>query len=162
MIAADNARMLPNPGAVVYGTIAVGALLAAESAEHESYGETIGAVAIALLVYWLAHAYSEFAEHRLDHSEPLTLAGAARTLAHEVMIIVGAAVPLLTLLICWAAGVRLTSAVTAAVWTAAAMIVIVEVVAGARAGLSAGALLAQAVVGALFGLLVIALKLVLH
>jgi hypothetical protein len=48
------------------------------------------------------------------------------------------------------------------VWTSAAMIVAVEVVAGVRADLSARALAAQATVGAFFGLLVITLKLVLH
>jgi hypothetical protein len=83
-------------------------------------------------------------------------------MVHELSIVAGAAVPLLALLICWAAGVRLTSAVAAAIWTAAAMIVIEEVVAGVRAELSARALLAQTAAGTLFGLLVIALNLVIH
>jgi hypothetical protein len=42
------------------------------------------------------------------------------------------------------------------------MIVVVELVAGVRAQLSARALLTQTLAGALFGLLVIALELVLH
>jgi hypothetical protein len=154
--------MLPNPGAVVYGTITVGALLAAESAKRETYADTVGAVALALLVFWLAHAYSEFTAQRLERKQPLTLNRLTRTLIHELMAIVGAAIPLAALLVCWIAGVRLTSAVAAALWTSAATIVIVEVVAGVRAELAAGALMAQAAVGALFGLLVIALKLVLH
>jgi hypothetical protein len=157
-----NVAMPANPGAVVYGTITVGALLAAESAERESYVNTVGAVAIALLVYWLAHAYSELTQHRLEHKQPLTLDGLARSLVHGLMIIAGAAIPLAALLICWVAGVRLTSAVAAALWTSAATIVIVEVVAGVRAELSARTLMAQTAVGAFFGLLVIALKLVLH
>jgi hypothetical protein len=154
--------MLPNPGAVVYGTITVGALLAAESAKRESYAGTVGAVAIAMLVYWLAHAYSEYTEGRIEQNQPLTLAGLRRTLVHELMIVVGAAIPWIELLICWGAGVRLTSAVTVAIWTSAAMIVLVEVLAGVRAGLSPRALVAQTSVGTLFGFLVIALKLVLH
>jgi hypothetical protein len=154
--------MLPNPGAVVYGTITVGALLAAESAKRESYADTVGALAIALLLYWLAHAYSEVIEHRLEERRPLTLDGLVGTLLHELMVVVGAAIPLLALLICWLAGARLASAVAAALWTSAATIVIVEVVAGVRAELSARALLAQTAVGALFGLLVITLQLVLH
>jgi hypothetical protein len=154
--------MLPNPGAVVYGTITVGALLAAESAKRETYADTVGAVALALLVFWLAHAYSEFTAQRLEQKQPFTLNRLTRTLIHELMTIVGAAIPLAALLVCWIAGVRLTSAVAAALWTSAATIVIVEVVAGVRAKLAAAALMAQAAVGALFGLLVIALKLVLH
>jgi hypothetical protein len=78
------------------------------------------------------------------------------------MIIAGAAIPLVALLICWVAQVRLTSAVAAAVWTSTAMIVIVEVAAGVRAELSARALMTQTAMGTVFGLLVIALKLVLH
>lgn len=154
--------MLPNPGAIVYGTITIGALLAAESAKRETYISTVGAVAIALVVYWLAHTYSEFTGDAIERKKPLTLTGLTHTLVHEVTIIVGAAVPLIVLLICWIAGVRLTSAVLAAVWASAAMIVIVELVAGVRAELSARALVAQTAVGTLFGLLLIALELVLH
>jgi membrane protein YqaA with SNARE-associated domain len=158
----DNAAMLPNPGAVVYGTITIGALLAAESAKRETYAATVGAVAIALLVYWLAHTYSEFTGRALERRQPLTANSLARTLVHELTIVVGAAVPFFALLICWVAGVRLTSAVVAAVWTSAATIVIVEVVAGVRAKLSTRALLAQTAVGTLFGLCMIALELILH
>jgi hypothetical protein len=154
--------MLPNPGAVVYGMVAVGSLLAAESPKRETYAATVGAVEIALVAYSVAHAYSEFAEERLERSEGLSLRGFLRTMAEGLMIDVGAAIPLLLLLICWAAGVRLTIAVTAAIWTSIAMIVLVELLAGVRAHLSGRALLAQTAIGALFGLLVIALKLVLH
>jgi hypothetical protein len=157
-----NAPMLVNPGAVVYGTITVGALLASESANRETYADTVAAVALAMLVYWLAHAYTEFAEQRFAHRQPLTLDGLARSLVHEVTVIAGAAIPLVALLTCWVAGVGLTSAVTAALWTTAAMIVVEEVVVGVRAKLSTRALMAQTAAGALFGLLVIALKLVLH
>ncbi len=48
--------MLPNTGGVLYGTITVGSLLGAESATRETYGRTVGAVAIALLLYWLVHS----------------------------------------------------------------------------------------------------------
>jgi hypothetical protein len=154
--------MLPNPGAVIYGTITVGALLAAESARTETYGETLGGVLLALLVYWLAHGYSEFTEHRLEENQAVTLSGLVHTLVHELMIIAGAAIPLLTLVICWIVRAGLDTAVSAAVWTSAGVIVGVEVAAGVRAHLTGRALAAQAAVGALFGLLVIALKLVLH
>jgi membrane protein YqaA with SNARE-associated domain len=158
----DNAPMLPNSGAVVHGTIIVGVLLAAERAQRESYAATIGAIAIAMLVYWLAHAYSEFTGHRLEHRQPLTVEGLAEALGREFTIVIGAAVPVFALVVCWAAGVRLTSAVWAALFAAAAVIVIVEVGAGVRAELSARALVAQTAAGALFGVLVIALKVVLH
>ena len=135
----------------MYGTITIGALFAAENAKRETYAATVGAVAIALLLYWLAHAYLEFTAHRLEDKQPLTLDALARTLVHELTIVVGAAIPLVVVLICWVAGVRVTSAVTAALWTSAAMILIEEVVAGVRAELSGGALIAQTIAGALSG-----------
>ena len=47
----------------------------AESAVRESYGETVAGVLVALLLYWLAHAYSELVGWRLEEAEPLTPAG---------------------------------------------------------------------------------------
>jgi len=41
---------------------------------------------------------------------------------HEAPILVGAAIPLLALLVWWVAGAKLTDAVSAAIWTAAGMI----------------------------------------
>jgi glucose uptake protein GlcU len=154
--------MLPNTGGVLYGTITVGALLAAESTTRQTYGRTVGAVAIALLLYWLVHAYASFAEHRVEHGEPLTLRGLGRTLAAELMIVAGASVPLFAVLICWAAGAPLSTGVSAAVYTSAGMIVVVEVLAGRSAELSGRDLIIQTALGAVFGLLVIALKLILH
>jgi hypothetical protein len=154
--------MPANPAAAVYGTITVGALLAAESAQHETYPRTLGAVVIALLLYWLAHSYASFAARRLRLGERLNIRGLAWTMAHELPILIGAAIPLVALLIWWAAGAKLTSGVNAAIWASAAMILIVELVAGLRARLLGRELFAQATLGALLGMLVIALKLVLH
>jgi hypothetical protein len=154
--------MTPSPGALILGTITIGALLAAESAQRETYGETVGAVAIALVLYWLAHAYADFAARRLRENEPLELSGLLRAMASEVSILFGAAIPLLALLICWAAGAALTTAVTAAIWTSAAMILIIEVVSGVRSGETGHDLVLQTALGAVLGTLVIVLRVVLH
>jgi hypothetical protein len=47
-------------------------------------------------------------------------------MAHELTILIGGAIPLVALLICWAAGLTLTGAVRVASWTSAAMVVITE------------------------------------
>jgi L-asparaginase II len=151
-----------SPFGVVYGTITVGALLAAESAQRETYAETVGAVLIALLLFWLAHSYAQLASRRFEESEPLALERLLRIMVHEFSIMVGAAIPLGTLLLFWVAGARLTSAVTAAIWTSAAVILLLELVIGIRARLSGREMLAQTAMGAVLGVLVIALKIVLH
>jgi hypothetical protein len=154
--------MPTNPGRLVYGTIAVGALLAAESANHETYAETACAVAITLLLYWLAHSYSEFVDRRLEQSKPFSFNGFAEAALHELGVLVGAAIPLIVLMIWWVAGASLGAAVSAAVWTSAIVIVGTEIVIGRRAELSGREFITQTAFGAILGLLVIALRLLLH
>jgi hypothetical protein len=156
-------RSMPaNPARLVYGTILVATLLSAESAKQETYAETVGAVVIALLLYWLANSYAEFTGDRIEKSEHFSYAGLLQTGRQELALLLGAAVPLLVLLICWAAGAALTTAVIAAIWTAAAVIVVTEVVIGIRAELRGRELIRQSAFGAVLGLLVITLRVLLH
>src|ERR1039458_1864530 len=69
--AIDWIEPVRNPASVIYGVLAVGALLAAESGRHESYAVTLGSVLIALCLYWLAHAYADVLGHRLQTQERL-------------------------------------------------------------------------------------------
>jgi len=154
--------VLSNPGGLVYGTITVGALLAAESAQRETYGETVAAVVIALVLYWFAHSYAEFTGRRLQGDDRLALGALARTIGHEISILLGAAVPLLVLLIWWLVGARLGSAVNVAIWSAAGMTMLIEVAAALRARRSGRDLVVQAGFGLLLALLVIAMTRVLH
>lgn len=154
--------MRENPAGAVYGTIVVGALLAAETAQQETYLETVGAVVLSLLLYWLAHSYAEFTGRRLQRSEPLTLAGLTQTAAHELSVLFGGVVPLVAVLLSWAFGARLTTAVSVGIWSSAAMIFVIELTAAIRARRSRRDLVAQTSLGALLGLLVITLHVVLH
>jgi hypothetical protein len=170
--AADLARPTPhgkvlgslsaNPGDAVYGAIAVGALLAAESARRETYPRTIAAVAITMVLYWLAHSYADLAGQRLRSGAHLTAGRIQATIVHELPILIGAAVPLASLLVCWAAGVKLPHGVIAGIWTSAAIVAAIEIVAGLRGDLTGGRLLSQALMGALLGSLILVLKVVLH
>ncbi len=154
--------ILKHPGEAVYGTIAVGALLAAESARQETYPATVAAVVVTLLLYWLAHSYADLVERQVEEEAKLTVSGALATLIEDVPILMGAGIPLVTLLIFWAGGASLSHAVTAAVWTSAAIVVAIEIVAAVHARLNGLQLLVQALIGALVGLLIIALKVLLH
>lgn len=151
-----------NVAGLVYGTITVATLLAAETAKRETYPETVGAVLIAMTLFWLAHAYAAYTAHRVKGAEKLTFAALGRTMVRDLWILVGAAIPLLTLLSWWAAGSRLTTAVTAAIWSAAVVLGLIELAAALRAHLTGRELIAQTSLGLLLALLVIALKIVLH
>ena len=151
-----------NVARVVYGTVAVGALLAAESPEQETYAETLVSVLIALLIYWMAHSYAELTARRIEEGERLTTTALVNSMLHEVWILVGAAIPVIPLLIWWVTGGSLANADTAAIWTAAGMVVVYEVIAGLRAELTAKEMVVQLALGATLGVLIISLKLVLH
>ena len=148
--------------AAVYGTISIGALLAAESAKQETYAATFGAVALTLLLYVLLHSYSDYSAARIEEGEPLELEGLGRTILRESWLLVGAGIPLVALVIAWLLGASLSTAVTVAVWTSAAMVLILELVSGLRAGETGRDLAFQIAIGALFGLMVIELRIVLH
>ena len=146
----------------VEGTVIVGALLAAESAHDETYPETVIAVALALVLYVVAHTYAQFAAARLHDEERLSVAGFGRAARSEVWLLPGAGVPLLAVLVCWAIGASLPAAVSTAVWTSAGMLVVLELAAGVRAGETGLDLAVETCMGALLGGFVIALRLVLH
>ena len=151
-----------NPAGVVYGMIVIGALLAAESARHETYLDTIASAAIAAALYWLAHAYAGVLGQRLEQQERLTAASLGRALAHDWAIMRGAALPLAVLAIAWATDVSQQTAVTAALWSTILSLVAFELIAGIRARASPRELALEGVVGAAMGLAVLALKIVLH
>ncbi len=154
--------MPANPAGLIYGTISVAALLAAESARQETYPRTVGAVAITLLLYWLAHSYAQFTGDRMQESEHFTYAGLVRTATRELTVLLGAAVPFGVLLAFWVGDASLIAAVAAAIWTSAGIVIVTEVVIGVRAQLRGGDLIRQTAVGAVLGLLVIALRVLLH
>jgi hypothetical protein len=154
--------MNPSPAGLVYGTIAIGALLTAESAQSETYAKSVVAVVVTLLLYWLAYSYAEFTGQRLEKGEPFEFGELATAAVKELSVLIGASIPLFVLLIFWAAGARLATAVSAAIWTSAAMIVIIEFVVGLRASLTGRQLVMQTGFGAFLGLLVLTLRIVLH
>ena len=117
-----------NPAGLIYGTIAVGALLASESTEGQTYGATVAGVCVALALYWLAYTYAEFVGARLKKSESFSPSGFFNALAGEITVVLGAGAPLVVV----------------------------------RSGLSGSELLVQTTLGAVLGVLLIVLRILLH
>jgi hypothetical protein len=157
-------RLLPgeNPAGAVYGTITIGALLAAESSLRDTYPETVGSLVVALLVYWLAHSYAELLGQRLSAGERLTLSGLGRALGRDWAIVRGAGAPLVALLVAWAVGASQDTGVTVALWTCVASLLAFELLAGLRARAQPAELALELCIGATMGLGVILLRVILH
>ena len=151
-----------NPAGVVYGIIAVGALMAAESGRHETYSEAIGSAVIAAGLYWFLHAYAHVLGRRLATRGSLTARALAHALVEEWAIVRGAAVPLLALIIAWATGAARETGVTAALWSAVVSLVVFELVAGVRSRASAGELALEVGVGVAMGVAILGLRVLLH
>lgn len=151
-----------NVEGAVYGTVMIGVLFAVEDARRETYAETVEAALVVLLLYLLSHFYAHFLGVRLRARERFTAKLLWRSWRHELPILQGAIIPVLALLIAWILGATATEGTTAALWTTAVMIVTLEVAAGWRARLGAWEMLLQAGTGAILGLTIVGLKLILH
>jgi hypothetical protein len=147
---------------VVYGVVAIGALLAAESGAHDSYPDTVGSALIAVGIYWLAHAYASVLGQRLATAGRLTVSTLWGTLKREWAIVEGAAIPLLALVIAWATGATQETALTVAVWSAVVSLIAFELAAGIRSDATPGELALDVGLGAAMGIAILALKVVLH
>jgi hypothetical protein len=153
-----------NPRGTVYGTISAGLVIAAEDPATETFLRVLLATVVAVATYWLAHGYAHwFGERFRSESNPTPSASRlVGALLHEWPIAEGAAIPVAALLVGWAAGMSLATAVVAAVWTAAAALVVFEVAGGLRRRLPARYLLTNAVIGLVLGSALFAVKLLLH
>ncbi|HEX5308669.1 MAG TPA: hypothetical protein VFW38_06260 [Solirubrobacteraceae bacterium] len=151
-----------NPANVVYGTMTAGALLAAESGLRDTYAETVGSVAIAVLLYWFAHSYADVLGLRLSRPRRLTWGELWHAFVQDWAIVRGAAAPVAAVLIAWVIGAPQTTAVTAGVWTAVASLVLFEVVAGLRSKAKPPELALQVSAGLALGIGVLALRALLH
>lgn len=151
-----------NPSGLVYGTVAVGAVLAAESTRRDTFPDTIGATVLILCLYWIAHTYASMTGDRLKRRETLTAPGLWRSFLHEAAIIKGAALPIAVLLVLWATPVTLDTAVTAALWTSAVLLALIESVAAFRSHLSRVETVVQVLMGSLLGAGVLLVRVLLH
>jgi hypothetical protein len=151
-----------NPADSVYGLVAIGALLAAESGLHDTYFDTVLSAVIAALLYWLLHAYSTVLGLRLTTQWRLSGTTLGRALTFHQPVLRGAAIPVAALLVAWATGAAQSTAVLAALWTAVASLVALELVAGVRAHSTGRELLLHGALGLTMGLALLALKIVLH
>jgi hypothetical protein len=151
-----------NPGGAVYGLITLGALLAAESGLRDTYPETIGSAALAVVLYWFAHSYSDVLGLRLAEHESFSWGELWQTFSRDWAIAKGASPPLLVLVVAWATGASQITGVTAAVWSIVASLIVFELAAGIRSKARPLELALEVLVGASMGIAILVLRALLH
>lgn len=155
-VAAENAE------GAVYGVLLIGVLLATEDTHHETYGETIAAMSIVIVLYWLSRLYTHLLGVRLRTKELLGRTLIWRSAVHELPVIEGAVTQMIVLLVAWATGVSLTGGVNATIAATVISMVVLEIAAGWRAEPRPAAIWLRVALGVLMGLAVVAVKVVLH
>jgi hypothetical protein len=151
-----------NPAGAVYGLVTIGALLAAESGLRDTYPETVGSAAIAVVLYWFAHSYADVLGLRLADRQRFSWEALGRTFGRDWAIARGASLPLLALLVAWATGASQATALTAGVWTVVASLIAFEVAAGVRSRAKPLELVLEVLVGTTMGLAILGLRALLH
>jgi hypothetical protein len=151
-----------NPAGIIYGVLAIATVIAAEGTRRETFPKLLGASAIALALYWLAHAYARHLGSRFRQPAAWDFDEVLVSLAHEATILVGAVLPLAALVGAWLAGARVESGVTAALWCAGVELVVLEVAAGLRRKQRLRDTVVETGIGIAMGLGILAIRLLLH
>ena len=147
----------------IYGTILSTALIAAYSEDPGSdAGQVALAVIVAVLVFWIAHAYADVLARGLQDREPASLPHIRSELAREWPMVGGGLLPVLPLLLS-PLGI-LSSDVAEDVAIAAGVLVLagVGVAIALRRGSGLIGIVVSAAGSALFGVVVVALKALVH
>ncbi|WP_375482172.1 hypothetical protein [uncultured Jatrophihabitans sp.] len=159
-------RDLPgNPASAVYGTIVVAGQLMVEGGSSHSVGRILGSLAAALVVFWLAHAYTDTlggvitGGARNADTAPPSLRHALRV---EWPIVESGIAPAAVLGLAWLVGASPHAATWAGAVVAAIELVGWALLAARRAEARGPRLVAFVVTAAVFGGVLVVAKYLIH
>jgi hypothetical protein len=147
-----------NPAGVIYGTITVGAVLAAEGDRAEHVSTAVFTSFMVLLLYWVVHAWSDDTGRRIEKRADLSWDRFAGYLQRDWAIVRGALLPIIAVVIAALLGDSGEQAVYVGTIVSAASLAAIELVTGIRNQLGARQVLVQTLVGAGFGAVLIGLR----
>jgi hypothetical protein len=153
-----------NPARAIYGTILVMAVITALSHDDTvTSRQLIGGVLATTFVFWIAHVYAEVLGSRVEGgSGAPTLTNVATAARGEWPLVEASLLPVLCLLIGVLGVVKTDTAVTIAIGVGVVQLFGYGILAGRRLGLSRGSTIVVGVVNGALGLLVVALKVLVH
>ncbi len=156
------AAVTANPAGSIYGTIIATSIIAIEASVSTSLAELISTDLTTVLVYWLAHVYASFvaSDQYPDGRSGWRRLGAI--MAHECSLVVGSFLPLLAVLIAGIFTSNVSSAATAGLWAGVALLYAWGFAASRAGGRTWVRSLAFGLIGALFGVAVVVMRVLLH
>jgi hypothetical protein len=147
--------------AAIYGLIVSGAVMAA-AGEHGSVRDVAITVFLTVLVYWLAESYADMLGEQIAEERPSTRARSWELLRQGFPLVEASYVPVFVLLIAWALGLSTTAAITAGLVANALLLIALGWIASAQANRSIPVRAGWAAVAGAFGMVMIAIKTILH
>jgi len=155
----DPLGMINGEG-VITGTVVSAAVIAAAAGKlAETY--LIVAILGTAIIYWLAHLHARTLGDAVKHHRH-PMESLREALAETWPILAASLVPAAILFVTQLFGANVGTAAWIAVIASTALLTVYSFLAGRRGGLGLGGSLLSAAVGAMLGLLVIALKASLH
>lgn len=147
----------------IYGGILATALIAAYSEDPGSDPVQVAvAVFVAALVFWVAHAYSDLLAHGVFHRHGGVLARARTELDREWPLVAGAVPPILPLLLAPLGILSDDNAETTAIATGIALLAVVGIAIALRRGSGVIGIVLSATSSAVFGIVIVLLKALVH
>jgi hypothetical protein len=149
-----------NPSRLLYGAVVSAAVLAVVDMHTETWSQVLLAIAIVLIVYWLAHVYVETLADRLlsaTHRPRFR-----RVSHHEAPILLGGVPAMLVVAAASLLGAPVSTATSIAQWVTVALLAGAGYLGGHRAGRTGWSLFVDVLIAVLFGVLTVLLKVLLH
>jgi hypothetical protein len=145
----------------IYGLVVSGSVMAA-AGEHGSVWDVTISVFVTVLVYWIAESYSEVLGHHIVGGARLVVADVASLAYRRFALVEASYTPLLIVLGARAFGASTEAAIDAGLVTATALLGVFGWVAATRRGSAIAGRTGAAFSAVAFGIVMIALKTLLH
>ena len=159
----DRLRPLrtPDVASAIYGTITANAVIAA-TAGHLPPGRTLLITVATLAVFWLAHVYAQALAHHLKGMTRLSWTAIAAAMSEERPMLEAPAASLLVLLLGVVGLLGERAAVRIALWVGVVQLVAWGIAYARRQRWGWPAALVAGAVNGTFGLVIVALEVLLH
>jgi hypothetical protein len=153
---------VPDPAGLLYGALIAASVLATASAHEGTFGHVALATAMVLGVYWLAHVYIEAQTLQASGDARHFLRRLAHTAREELSVVKGGLPAIVVFVVVDRAGASTTTAAAVAVYFSVLVLFGAGYLTAHHAGRRGWPGLLDAGGAALFGVLVILMKALLH
>jgi hypothetical protein len=157
----ERVELASRVSAAIYGLIVSGAVMAA-AGEHGSAWDVAITVFITVLVYWAAESYADVLGEQIAEERRSTWSRARELLRQGWPLVEASYVPLVVLLIARMVGASSTVAITAGLVTNALLLVALGWIASMQTERSLPRRMLAAALAGAFGVIMIAIKTLLH